>query len=198
MPVKQRVEFSEVSQKMWPAAVVLAEYFLQSGVARGVRVLELGCGVGFTGMVLAKRGGCSKLVLSDYSQSGLDLLQENLELNGCSSEVGVWRLDWTDATLTDEQLGCFDLVYAADCWYDYEMAEVLTGLVKRICLLNGKCPFINATAIRNPKTYELYRNTLLEAGFEAKELFLKRSDKPVFRFDSNERYSVVMEQYTLS
>lgn len=32
IPMKQRVEFTDVSQKMWPAAVVLGEYFLQNKV----------------------------------------------------------------------------------------------------------------------------------------------------------------------
>jgi hypothetical protein len=38
LPIKQRVEFSDVSQKMWPAAVVLGEYFLQNKVA--IHVIE--------------------------------------------------------------------------------------------------------------------------------------------------------------
>jgi predicted nicotinamide N-methyase len=197
MPVKQQVEFREVSQKMWPAAVALGEYLLQHDEAtRGKRVLELGAGVGFTGLLLAKCGHCQSLTLSDYSDSGLDLLKENLRINGAGHHVNVWKLDWTDPLLTDESLSQFDLVYAADCWYDYEVSDVLTQLVERICRLN-KCVFVNATAIRNPKTYQLYRDKLLAAGFEATELEPDRGAAPLFHFDSNERYSVVMEQFVL-
>ncbi len=197
LPVKQQVEFREVSQKMWPAAVVLGEYFIQHDTeTRGKRVLELGAGVGFTGLLLAKCGFCQALTLSDYSDSGLDLLRDNLRINGAGHNVNVWKLDWTDPQLTDESLGQFDLVYAADCWYDFEVSDVLTQLVQRICRLN-KCPFVNATAIRNPKTYQLYRDKLLAAGFEATELRLDPTMATLFHFDSNERYSVVMERFNL-
>ena len=197
LPVKQQIEFREVSQKMWPAAVVLGEYFVQHGdVTRGKRVLELGAGVGFTGLLLAKCGECKSLTLSDYSDSGLDLLRENLRLNEAGDNVSVWKLDWTDKQLTDESLSQFDLVYVADCWYDYMVADILTQLVERICRLN-KCPFVNATAIRNPKTYQLYRDKLLAVGFEATELRLEQGVESLFHFDSNERYSVVMEQFDL-
>ncbi len=197
MPVRQVVEFREVSQKMWPAAVVLGEYFLQNdGVTRGKRVLELGAGVGFTGLLLAKCGQCIALTLSDYSESGLDLLRENLQLNDAGSNVKVWQLDWSDKNLTDEQMSGVDVLYAADCWYDYEVSGMLTDLVTRFCRIN-KCPFINATSIRNPRTYQLYRDLLLAAGFRATELLLESNGPVLFHFDSNERYSVVVERFDL-
>lgn len=143
------------------------------------------------------------MILSDYAESGLDLLRENLALGAHQQQADpanvvsttkVWKLDWSDKTLTDEQLSGFDLVYAADCWYDYEVCEMLTLLVSRICSLS-KCPFINATAIRNPKTYELYRNALRREEFQSTELLLDQSKPALFHFDSNERYSVVMEKF---
>ena len=225
IPMKQRVEFTDVSQKMWPAAVVLAEYLLQNkvdsrekkmffccvtkntaqDVTKGKRVLELGAGVGFTGIVLSLGGECKSLTLSDYAESGLDLLRENLVLAAAQRADGssnldvtkVWKLDWSDANLTDEQLSCFDLVYAADCWYDYEVCDMLTRLVARIARLS-KCPFVNATAIRNPKTYQLYRDALQKEGFMSTELRLDSSKPSLFHFDSNERYSVVMERFDLT
>lgn len=67
IPMKQRVEFTDVSQKMWPAAVVLAEYFMQNqGVTKGKRVLELGAGVGFTGIVLSMGKGRSSACSASF------------------------------------------------------------------------------------------------------------------------------------
>ncbi len=121
-------------------------------------------------------GECASLTLSDYAETGLDLLRENLAIAAAEQQnegadssspfvTTVWRLDWADASLTDEQLSRFDLVYVADCWYDYEVCDMLTKLLKRIAVLNN-CPYINATAIRNPKTYQLYKDALTSAGFE--------------------------------
>merc|ERR1711991_1230149 len=99
VPIRQKVDFSDVGEAMWPASVAMAELLLAApDWVRGKRVVELGCGVGFTGIVLGKRGRCKSLVLTDYSEGGLALLGENLLLNELSSpQVDTALLDWTTA-----------------------------------------------------------------------------------------------------
>lgn len=196
--IQQKVDFNDVGEAMWPASVTLAEFFMsRPELVRDKRVLELGCGVGFTGIVLAKLSLCRALILSDYSQGGLELLAENLKINKVEqSSVRIQQLDWTNPGEDDLYRG-LDLVYAADCWYDYEMVAAFVALVKRICHLNqGKCCFVNATAIRNPRTYELYQTALLEAGFATEALELAEGSFQ-FPLDPAPKHTIHMEMFTL-
>ena len=106
----------------------------------------------------------------------------------------VRKLDWTDEHISDESLSGFDSIFIADCWYDYEMVDILTALIKRIVALN-KCPFYNATAVRNIKTYELYHNAMLAAGFELE--VLETPGDALFPFESTARYAVKLEKYVV-
>jgi hypothetical protein len=135
-----------------------------------------------------------ELQMSDYSPGGLQFIRDNLKLNQVDATVTVAKLDWTDVSLSDAALQGFDGVFIADCWYDYEMVEVLTALVKRLVLLN-KCAFFNATAIRNLKTYELYHTAMLHAGFTVQAL--ETPSESLFPYESEARYAVKLERYEL-
>ena len=195
VPVGLKVDFSDVGEAMWPASVRLAEVLLQDDCAlvRGKRVLELGCGVGFTGLVLARSECCHQLTLSDISQGGLELLRDNL--SHAKTEACVKRLDWTAAT--DEELRNVDVLYAADCWYDYEMSPVWSTLVSRICILNPGCVFINATALRNERTYDLFKSHMLEVGFVSETVAVAESAF-CFPIDPSLKYPIIVDSFHLS
>lgn len=70
----------------------------------------------------------------------------------------------------------------------------MTSLVHRIVSLNPGCYFLNATAIRNPKTYEAFKASLEEKGFIATE---EPAGKGEPAFPLSDRYIVVMEKYEM-
>ena len=96
---------------LWDAAVVLADTLADMGSLDGRRVLELGAGVGLTG--LAARHLKGSVVQSDHAPEALELARRNALLNGIG---GITQLlaDWTQ---WDVQ-GPFDLIVGSDILYD--------------------------------------------------------------------------------
>eukprot|EP00656_Telonema_subtile_P025531 TRINITY_DN27597_c0_g1_i1.p1 TRINITY_DN27597_c0_g1~~TRINITY_DN27597_c0_g1_i1.p1 ORF type:complete len:184 (+),score=44.08 TRINITY_DN27597_c0_g1_i1:71-622(+) len=104
---------------------------------RGRGVLELGSGVGLTG-VCVQRLSPSVLRLTDYAEEGsgeevLRNLQHNVDLNHSHThgEVHVSALDWM--SVSDEHLSVLaqqcDLVLAADVLYSPQLVPALTRVL---------------------------------------------------------------------
>ncbi|KAL0992579.1 hypothetical protein UPYG_G00095270 [Umbra pygmaea] len=176
----------------WEAALYLAEWALESTHVL-LAVLELGSGVGLTGIAVCRSCRPSKYVFSDYHHSVLQRLRDNLQLNGldnqnskenpprlCNSEdvvvanqnaprvgVSVKDLDWKK--VTEEQLRDLGIntVIAADVVYDPDIIGCLVELLSKIlrCSANGSPPdiYISST-IRNPDTYNSFKKHLANAG----------------------------------
>lgn len=96
----------------WPAAGALAEWVLASSMlAPGVRVLELGCGLGIAGFAAAARG--ARVLLTDAMPEAVHAALGNAQLNAltCDGAVFDWRDSVPDAWRAD-------LVLGADVLYD--------------------------------------------------------------------------------
>eukprot|EP00903_Cladosiphon_okamuranus_P021165 g19441.t1 len=101
---------NEVGLRVWEAGRALSEFCLaHSGLLEGKRVLELGAGVGMTGMAVATSCGARQVVLTDYAPKVLSNLEHNVKINHKllrngdrnapphpSADVAVRFLDWTD------------------------------------------------------------------------------------------------------
>lgn len=60
---------NDVALRLWEAGATLAEYFLEyPSLIEGKRVIELGAGVGLTGLVIAGCCGAEHVYLTDYTQ----------------------------------------------------------------------------------------------------------------------------------
>ena len=93
----------------WDAAIAMAHILADQDFS-GRRILDLGCGLGITGAVVAARGG--SVVLGDYAPPALDFAKVN-----CwpwRDRATVRKIDWKQDRL-DER---FDLIIAADILYD--------------------------------------------------------------------------------
>jgi predicted nicotinamide N-methyase len=104
-------EFLPYWAELWPAARALAEALPDVG---GLRVVELGCGLGLPSLVAAAKGAV--VTGTDWSRDAIELLQRNAARNGLAlkAEVRDWREPW------DER---FDLVLAADVLYEERNVE---------------------------------------------------------------------------
>ncbi|NXV69758.1 protein-lysine N-methyltransferase EEF2KMT isoform X1 [Molothrus ater] len=177
----------------WEAALHLAQWALQNpSLFRGRTVLELGSGIGFTGIAICKSCQPRTFIFSDCHPRVLQQLGENLQLNGltpgpevtwstqresqgqegegqsCQTpEVMVAELDW--GSVTEKQLLALraDVVIAADVVYDPEIILALIGMLQKLSTSRAdrKAPevFI-ASTIRNPDTYQLFQAELDKAG----------------------------------
>ncbi|XP_008292706.1 protein-lysine N-methyltransferase EEF2KMT [Stegastes partitus] len=152
----------------WEAALYLAEWALdhqQHFIGR--TVLELGSGVGLTGITVCHCCSPNRFVFSDCHSTVLQKLRDNVRLNGLSDrttpEVDVVQLDWT--TATEEQLRQIgaDTVIAADVVYDPDVAVSLVKLLSTILKCSSPEILICST-IRNPETYSGFKLQLEKAG----------------------------------
>lgn len=108
-----RDEFLPYWAELWPAATALAEALPD---IRGLRVVELGCGLGVTSLVAAAQG--ADVTATDWAADAIELLERNAQRNGLvlRAEVRDWRDPWDDE---------FDVALAADALYERRNVEPL-------------------------------------------------------------------------
>ncbi|NXX97696.1 EF2KT methyltransferase, partial [Centropus bengalensis] len=177
----------------WDAALLLAAWAAGNvEVFQNRTVLELGSGIGFTGIAVCKACHPKQYIFSDCHPQVLKALAENICLNGFVLEPGtahpiqpephssepkapehqdpaltIAELDWgvvTDTQLLDLQA---DVVIAADVVYDPEIISALIGMLQKLSTVgaDGKPPEVYiASTIRNADTYHLFQAELTEAG----------------------------------
>lgn len=103
---------------LWPGALALARMLAGAGgLVSGMRVLELGCGLGLPALVAARRG--ARVVASDRLGAPLDFLRHSARLNGCRIEIV--RMDWAMSAVR----GAFEVCLGADIAYDTASEDAL-------------------------------------------------------------------------
>ena len=105
----QEVDWQPYWAQAWDAALMLSEQLSGMDFA-GTRVLDLGCGLGITGAVVAARGG--QVTMGDYAEPAVEFARLNSW--PWRSSVRVLPLNWRTDQLTER----FDWIVAADILYD--------------------------------------------------------------------------------
>ena len=109
---------------VWPSSEVLAHHMSDFEI-KGKRILEVGCGIGLTSLVLNQRN--ADITATDYHPEAEGFLQQNVSLNG-GSAIPFLRTGWTDAK---SDLGMFDLILGSDLLYEDEHAEALSTFINQ-------------------------------------------------------------------
>jgi predicted nicotinamide N-methyase len=105
---------------------------LEMGVA-GLRVIELGCGIGLPGIVAALEG--ASVTMTDWYEDALVAAQQNARGSGARVETRL--LDWRSPP-PDLSVRPFDLVMAADVLYEARNAEWLAALLPQLVARNAE------------------------------------------------------------
>ncbi|XP_073697056.1 protein-lysine N-methyltransferase EEF2KMT [Garra rufa] len=174
----------------WDAALYLSEWALENThIFKNKTVLELGSGVGLTGIVVCRSTSLTKYIFSDCHQTVLQRLKENITncLTNCdsnSASVCVEELDWENAS--DEQLQRIqaNTIIAADVVYDPDIIACLVRLLSRLlnCKVEEKHPDVYiASTVRNPQTYNCFKKELEMAGL--RHIVMKDSVTQVFPYN---------------
>jgi predicted nicotinamide N-methyase len=111
---------------LWRSGVALACEI--DGVAlRGLRIVELGCGLALPSIVAARAGAA--VLATDAYADALTLVAQNAHINDVRIETA--RVDWAEPA---ELLGRapFDLVLAADIIYERPSVAPLLSLLPRL------------------------------------------------------------------
>ena len=110
--------------ELWPSSVALARAVSELQLD-GVRVVELGCGLGLPGIVAALGG--ATVLATDWSPDALVFAARNAALNGV--ELRTARLSWAAPELP---AGTFELVLAADVLYERRNVAQLLALLPQL------------------------------------------------------------------
>lgn len=145
--------------QVWPSGRVLAQAMSAIEI-KGKRILELGCGLALSSLVLHRRG--ADVLASDHHPLAPVFLARNAILNGMSQPNYV-DLPWAVANTT---LGRFDLIIGSDVLYERDHAALLAAMILRHATPTG-CVIITDPGRGNsgPLTTALARQ-----GFDVVEL----------------------------
>jgi predicted nicotinamide N-methyase len=110
----------------WRSGVTLARE-IESADLRGLRVVELGCGLGVPSIAAARAG--ATVLATDASPEALALLARNGRANGVSIETA--QVEWAKPDELVERAP-FDLVLAADLLYERAHVALLLRLLQRL------------------------------------------------------------------
>ena len=119
-------EFLPYWAELWPSAVALAHEVARLDVD-GIRVLELGCGLGLPSIVAALGG--AHVLATDWSPDAVEITARNAERNGAELETALSA--WGTASVFVEAAP-WDLVLGADLLYERRNVDQLLALLPRL------------------------------------------------------------------
>lgn len=112
--------------KFWMSASLLIDYLSEHQFRKGLKVLELGCGWGISGLYCASAFQ-SEVTALDADATVFPFLELHAELNGVS--IRPWQARYE--SLTKAKLAQFDMIIASDiCFWD-ELSKPLYNLIRR-------------------------------------------------------------------
>jgi predicted nicotinamide N-methyase len=122
----EREEYLPYWAEPWPSGVALARALVGRRL-RGLRVLELGCGLAIPSLYAALEG--ADVLATDWSEDAVASAGDNAARNGAKLETAVAR--WSDPEPLLERAP-WQLVLAADVLYERRNVDELLALLPRL------------------------------------------------------------------
>ena len=119
-------EFLPYWAELWPSGLALARVVRRRDLA-GLRVLELGCGLGLPSIVAALGG--ARVLATDWSPEALEVAAANAGRNAADVETAL--VSWTGAEALI-RAAPWDLVLGADLLYERRNVDQLLELLPRL------------------------------------------------------------------
>lgn len=116
--------------KIWEASIVLTDRLLHIDLDRDQHILELGAGMGITGLFLAAFG--YNVTATDNNKDALALMIRNAEHNGIKN-LQIKELDWHRPKLA----GPFDMVCGSELVYKKSDVEPVIKILKNLLKPEG-------------------------------------------------------------
>jgi predicted nicotinamide N-methyase len=107
---------------VWPAGIALAQEMSRFAVA-GKNILEVGCGIGLSSLVLQRRG--AQITASDYHPLAEEFLRYNSDMNGLPP-INYQNAPWAGP---NPNLGRFDLIIGSDLLYERGHPALLSAFL---------------------------------------------------------------------
>jgi predicted nicotinamide N-methyase len=117
--------------ELWPAARAIARCLVDGPPLDGQTVLDLGCGLGLTGVAAGLRG--AHVTFADNHPDALDFARRNAAVARLP-HVSFLKVDWRDSSWARS----YDLVLGGDVIYDRSEHEPMVGLLERLLSGGGR------------------------------------------------------------
>ncbi|KAJ8725763.1 hypothetical protein PYW08_003946 [Mythimna loreyi] len=177
--------------KTWEAALMLSDWALcNQNKFVNKNVLELGSGVGFTGITISKLCNIKSLMLTDCHDDVLKTISENILINfphfkqekdkdisvfrGKDKFLGVMQLDWNAIEDLHDSI-VPDILIGADIVYDPSILKPLSNCIQTFCARNKHLEVYIASVIRNEETFNGFLTTLDELNLDHENVELSQS-----------------------
>lgn len=133
---------NQVGTKVWEAGLFLGELLVLSNLNFSNRIIvELGAGVGVTGLIYMKSilnspNVPDKYIMTDYDRTVLENLSNNIQLNfpwqqnAESPMVSARAVDWSTLSEIDSISMNADVILAADCTYSEDTNTHLVNSIR--------------------------------------------------------------------
>lgn len=115
---------------LWAAAPVTAELLLSQRWQQGLSSLEVGCGVGLTGIAGLLSG--LNVTFTDHAPEAVRMAQQNAARNGFPNAEGL-IFDWREPVNRQ-----FDFIFGSDILYDLAVHEPLLTTLKAMLSPTGQ------------------------------------------------------------
>lgn len=107
---------------VWPSGIALAQE-MDDLTVDGMSILEIGCGIGLSSLVLQRRG--ANITASDYHPLAEEFLRYNTKLNGLAP-IKFCNAPWANP---NPDLGRFDLIIGSDVLYERDHPALLAAFL---------------------------------------------------------------------
>lgn len=155
---------------LWTGGLTLARYVAKEVECRGKKVLDLGCGLGLTGIVAALKGG--QVTFADKEADALAFAAVNARLNRCPP-FAVRRIDFTRDSLKET----FSLILGAEIVYDLPTFPALAAFLARHLAPDGAAYLTDAG---RTDTREFFRGLSLQGlSYTVEETAEREEDLPL-------------------
>ncbi len=138
---------------LWPGARMLAKAILREAWTPGLEALEIGCGLGLSGIAALSCG--LRVTFSDYDATALRFAGDNARANGFSN-FRLLQLDWRHPP---EDLRV-PIILGADLIYELRNVPPVVALIKKLLLPDG----IALITDQDRAPAHLFRETLTAEG----------------------------------
>ncbi|KPA16725.1 Methyltransferase [Candidatus Magnetomorum sp. HK-1] len=117
--------------KIWEASLVLADHI--AGQYKSPKtILELGSGLGVTGIIAAAFG--HKVTLTEYDPHAIQFLHANAHINNCIKNIDIKFLDWKNPKIDST----FDMIVGSELIYKERAFPSLVSLFHKYVSKKGE------------------------------------------------------------
>jgi predicted nicotinamide N-methyase len=121
----------------WPSGIILANIMHTLAIKPECRILEMGCGLALSSIVLQKRG--ANICASDYHPLANEFLQYNTALNDLP-DIVFHTCNWAN---NNPLLGEFDLLIGSDVLYEPNHSALLCNFIQQHASLHARVMIVD-------------------------------------------------------